>query len=75
VEVDIVLQNRRQQVVGIEIKASSTAAANDFRGLKHLQAKAGEDFVAGYVLYLGQQTLPFGDRLRAIPLSALWEAS
>jgi uncharacterized protein len=24
------------------------------------------------VLYTGQQTLPFGNRLRAIPIDALW---
>ncbi|RSM72084.1 hypothetical protein DMB66_05580 [Actinoplanes sp. ATCC 53533] len=32
----------------------------------------GERFVAGYVLYTGQQTLPFGDKIRAVPLDALW---
>ena len=32
----------------------------------------GERFVAGYVLYTGQQTLPFGDKIRALPLDALW---
>ncbi len=30
--------------------------------------------VAGYVLYTGQQTLPFGDRLRALPIDALWNS-
>jgi uncharacterized protein len=34
---------------------------------------AGDRFVAGFVLYTGQQTLPFGDRLRAVPLDALWQ--
>ncbi|GII44911.1 hypothetical protein Psi02_13350 [Planotetraspora silvatica] len=29
----------------------------------------------GIVLYAGQETLPFGDRMRALPLSALWEAA
>jgi hypothetical protein len=29
-------------------------------------------FVAGYVLYTGQQTLPFGDKIRALPMDALW---
>ncbi|MCL2787058.1 MAG: ATP-binding protein [Micrococcales bacterium] len=72
-EVDIVLRNRRDQVVGIEVKASSTASDADFRGLRHLQAKLGDDFLAGFVLYLGQQTLPFGDRLRAVPVAALWQ--
>jgi hypothetical protein len=28
---------------------------------------------AGIVLYTGTATLPFGDRLRAMPVSALWE--
>ena len=73
VEVDIVLQNRRGQVVGIEVKASTTAADGDFAGLRHLQARLGDDMLAGLVLYLGEQTLPFGDGLRAVPLSALWE--
>ena len=73
VEVDIVLQNRRRQVVAIEVKASATAHTEDFRGIRHLQARLGDDLLAGIVLYLGQQTLPFGDRLRAAPVSAIWE--
>ena len=36
--------------------------------------RLGSRFVAGYVLYTGQQTLPFGNRLRAIPIDALWSA-
>jgi len=72
VEVDIVLQNRRGQVVGIEVKASTTASDDDFAGLRHLRARLGDDMLAGIVLYLGSQTLPFGEGLRAIPVSALW---
>jgi predicted AAA+ superfamily ATPase len=73
VEVDAVLENRRGQVVGIEVKASSTPRSDDFRGLRHLQDRLGDDFVAGVVLHTGQQTLPFGPKLRAMPVSALWE--
>ncbi len=32
----------------------------------------GEQFVAGVALYGGDQVLPFGDRLHAVPISALW---
>jgi len=74
VEVDAVLENRQGQVVGIEVKASSTVTAADFRGLRHLAERTGADFVAGIVLYTGPQTLSFGPRLRAVPVSALWEA-
>ncbi len=73
VEVDAVLENRRGQVVAIEVKAASTVRTEDFRGLHHVRERLGADFVVGLVLYTGGQTLPFGDRLRAMPISALWE--
>lgn len=75
VEVDAVLENRRGQVVGVEVKASSTVRAEDFRGLRHLAERLADDFVVGIVLYTGDQTLPFGPRLRAMPVSALWQTS
>jgi uncharacterized protein len=74
VEVDAVLENRQGHVVAIEVKASSTVTAGDFRGLRHLAERTGDDFIAGLVLYTGTQTLPFGPRLRAVPVSALWQA-
>jgi hypothetical protein len=73
VEVDAVLESRQGKVVGIKVKAASTVGPDDFRGLRHLAERLGEDFVAGLVMYTGQQTLPFGPRLRAMPVSALWE--
>jgi uncharacterized protein len=75
VEVDAVLENRQGRVVGIEVKAASTVSQDDFGGLHHLAQRVGEDFIAGLVLYTGQQTLSFGPRLRAMPVSALWEVS
>ncbi|MET8155028.1 ATP-binding protein [Sphaerisporangium sp. NPDC005289] len=75
VEVDAVLENRQGRVVAIEVKASSTVRPDDFRGLRHLADRVGEDFVVGVVLYTGTQTLPFGERMRAMPVSALWEAA
>lgn len=73
IEVDAVLENRRGQVVGIEVKAASTVRPDDFRGLRHLADRLGDDFLTGIVLYTGPQTLSFGPRLRAMPVSALWE--
>jgi len=74
-EVDAVLENRRGQVIGVEVKASSTVRAEDFRGLRHLADRLGNDFVVGIVMYTGDQTLSFGPRLRAMPLSTLWQTS
>ncbi len=75
VEVDAVLEDRRGGVVGIEVKASSTVRAEDFRGLRHLADRIGDDLIAGLVLYTGTETLPFGGRMRAMPVSALWQLS
>nr|WP_305788404.1 DUF4143 domain-containing protein [Actinoplanes lichenis] len=73
VEVDAVLEDRAGQVVGIEVKASSTVRSDDFRGLRRLEERLGDDFRVGIVLYTGSSTLPFGERLRAVPVSALWQ--
>jgi predicted AAA+ superfamily ATPase len=73
VEVDVVLENRRGQAVGIEIKAASTVRSEDFNGLRHLADRLEDDFLAGIVLYTGTTTLPFGPKLRAMPVSALWQ--
>jgi uncharacterized protein len=74
-EVDAVLETRDGRVVGIEVKAGATVRSEDVAGLRHLANRLGDRFVAGYVIYTGQQTLPFGDRLRAIPMDALWRLS
>ncbi len=73
VEVDIVLQDRRGAIVGIEVKASSTVVGSDFSGLRHLAARLGSDFLAGIVLYTGAETVSFGPNLRAMPVSAIWQ--
>ena len=67
------LENRAGQVVGIEVKAATTVGPDDFRGLRRLADRLGDDFIAGIVLYPGTSTLPFGDKLRALPASALWQ--
>jgi predicted AAA+ superfamily ATPase len=72
-EVDAVLESRSGSVVGIEVKAASAVGPDDFRGLRRLAERLGDDFIAGVVLYTGTATLSFGDRLRAMPVSALWQ--
>lgn len=45
----------------------------DFGGLRYLAEKAGLQFVAGVVLYTGGESLSFGHKMFAVPMSALWE--
>jgi len=71
-EVDIVLETRRRDLVGIEVKASSTVQASDFKGLQELRRLVGDRLKAGVVLYTGSETVPFGKDLWAVPVPALW---
>jgi predicted AAA+ superfamily ATPase len=73
-EVDLVLESARGDVVGIEVKASATVRPQDFKGLERLKRLAGDRFSCGVILYVGGQTIPFGDDLWAVPVSALWAA-
>ncbi|MFI7633387.1 ATP-binding protein [Nonomuraea sp. NPDC049400] len=73
VEVDMVLEHASGEVVGIEIKAAETVRGDDFRGLRHLADRLEARFRAGFVLYTGDQTLPFGDKLKALPMASLWK--
>ena len=71
-EVDVVLENRRRDLVGVEVKASATVQASDFTGLRELQALTGTRFRDGILLHAGRELLPFGAGLWAVPFQALW---
>ena len=72
-EVDFVLENNQGKIVGIEVKSSNSVDTNDFRGLKDLSETAGDQFVNGVVLYLGENVIPFGEKYFALPIDALWK--
>lgn len=72
-EVDLLFERRNGDVVAIEVKTTATVVAKDFRGLRKLGERLGDQLKAGVVFYTGAQTIPFGPRLAALPVSALWE--
>ena len=71
-EVDFVIEDGLGRIVGVEVKASATVTGRDFSGLRRLAKGTGERFVLGLVLYDHEQTVPFGGRMAAAPVSALW---
>lgn len=74
-EVDIVLEQEDNLLIGIEVKASSTIRNNDFKGLKKFAELVGDQFKYGLVFYTGSRLLPFSDGNKpyfAVPLSVLW---
>jgi len=71
-EVDLVLEDNGGRIVGIEVKAGSRLGPNDFRGLRKLAEIAGERFHRGILLSTYPDSIPFGERLQTLPVSALW---
>jgi predicted AAA+ superfamily ATPase len=71
-EVDVVLESASGEVAGVEVKAGATVSYDDLGGLQRLRDKLGDRFKCGVVLYTGERTLPFGDRIWVVPLAALW---
>lgn len=71
-EVDVVIEDRRGRVIGIEVKASATVKPDDFKGLRQLQQAVGDRFIRGLVLHDHDRVTPFGEKLHAAPLSILW---
>lgn len=70
-EIDLILELSNGKIIAIEVKAAESINQKDFRTLKNVRDRIGEQFIAGYVFYNGVSTLPFGDRLHALPLSLL----
>lgn len=71
-EVDLLLERRDGSVVGVETKLSSSVHPTDARHLAHLRDQLGDQFRCGIVCYTGARTVALGDRLWAVPVSALW---
>lgn len=71
-EVDILAEAHDGSIVGIEVKLGASPKASDFSGLARLRDRLGPRFRAGVVLNTGAETLPFGERLWALPVAALW---
>lgn len=71
-EVDLVLEARDGRVAAVEVKLGRTVGQSDRRGLEVLRDRLGPQFVHGVVLGCFEEVRPLGDRLTALPLSALW---
>jgi uncharacterized protein len=71
-DVDLVLENNRGEVAAVEVKAAATLRSSDWKWLKKLADARADSFRAGMVIYAGEQTVPLGRRIWAVPYSGLW---
>ena len=59
-------------MAAVEVKASATLTARDWKWLAALRDARGKRFKSGIVIHAGEQTVPLGDRLWAVPYAGLW---
>jgi predicted AAA+ superfamily ATPase len=71
-EIDVVLEDRSGAIACIEVKASATLRERDWRPMAKIRDARSADFRAGFLIHAGSETVPLGDRLWAVPVSALW---
>jgi len=72
-EVDLVLEDTRGRIVGIEVKSAATLRPKDFSGLRKLEEAAGSKFVQGILLHDHDRVTPYSEKIRAAPVSLLWQ--
>jgi uncharacterized protein len=72
--VDVILEDQRGRVVGIQICGSTKPKASAFTKLKRLRSHIGERFHRGLVLHAGADVLRVDTTLWAMPLGLLYQA-
>lgn len=72
-EVDIILEDQRGRIIGIEVKASQSLSRKDFTGLQTLKTILKQQFHRGIILYTGTESIAFGKNLHALPIQTLWQ--
>lgn len=65
-EIDFILASR-DQLVCIEVKSATQLTKEAFKHINSFAQEHPERFAGGFVFYLGEHLLPFGDRLWGIP--------
>jgi predicted AAA+ superfamily ATPase len=71
-EVDLILEYPKGLVAGLEVKATASPQRRDAAHLAWLRERLGDKFAVGLVLHTGPGVIDWGDRLGALPISALW---
>ncbi len=71
-EADFVLENMNDDVVGIEVKSSTTIDKKYISGLLELKEICGDKFKKGIVLYTGNDIVPLSDKIWAVPACYFW---
>ncbi len=71
-EIDLLAELGGGHVIAFEVKATASPGRDDARHLTWLRDRLQDRFAAGIVLHTGPRPLDLDDRIRAVPICALW---
>jgi hypothetical protein len=69
-EIDFIIE-RNQKIIAVEVKLSQTITLQDFKHIIDLK-NSSNNFKTGFVIYTGEDILPIGKDLFAIPVKLLF---
>ena len=73
-EIDFIVENDQGELLGIEVKAGASFSTNDCRHMVWFKENIVPDrSFTGIVLHSGQDILPLGENMYAVPTAALWD--
>jgi predicted AAA+ superfamily ATPase len=74
-EIDFIVESRQGALLAIEVKSGSMVSVSDCRHINWLRERVKEkQTFTGIILYSGENTLPLGPDVYAVPLAALWNS-
>jgi len=71
-EIDFIVERDDGPMVGIEVKAGQSVSKSDFKHLEWFRSNIAKKPFKGIVLYSGEDALPFGKDMLAVPMASLW---
>ena len=73
-EIDFIIEDTENNTIyGIEVKAGSSVSNEQFKHLIWFKNNIAKDKnFKGIVLYTGENAIPFGENLFAVPMNNLW---
>jgi predicted AAA+ superfamily ATPase len=75
VEVDIIIERPDGSVVAIEVKSARSVNQRDASGLTFLRDRLGDRYQCGILFHTGPLTARLGERVWAVPVTALWDGT
>ena len=70
---DFVVEKDNGETIAAEVKLDSSLTEKDFKNIEACKNIIGSKFKKGIVLYTGEELVPFGEKLWAVPVNYLWE--